>query len=187
MILKIGMRNSAKIFCVALIAAFFTAAATAKPAAGDTAEVRGAIERAFQQLRAGDYEALYQILPSASQRRISRDKFVNALQRTRGMYELQRVEISNVRTSGNLAVADTIVYGRARAPFEAEGKIVARQYLVKENGSWRVTAGDRTTVQPLLAANPELARRFPPRPPRVFIKRDGRWVDATQMARSMKR
>ena len=77
MISIIGLRNLTKMFCGALLVVIFATAAMAKPALGDTAEVRGAIERAFQQLRAGDYDALYQILPSASQRRISREKFVS--------------------------------------------------------------------------------------------------------------
>ena len=148
----------------------------ARAAAKDEAEVRSRLEQAFQQLRAGDYNALYEALPSSSQRRISRERFVTALERTRGMYELDRLQIGAMRVSGNLAAVDTVVYGRVRQPFATEGKIVARQYLMREDGQWRVATADRSAIQRLLAGNPTLARRFPPSAPRIYIKRDGRWI-----------
>ena len=82
---------------------------------------------------------------------------------------------------GRFAVADATVYGRALSPFEGEGKIVLRQYLVREGRRWRVTTGDSSTVRPLLAANPQLARQFPPTEPRIFLKRDGRWIDLSAL------
>ena len=160
--------------------------ARARAASAET-EVRGAVEGAFRQLRAGEYGPLYDALPSTSQRRLSRRQFVSALERARGMYELDRLEISSVRVAGELAVVDANIYGRARAPFEAEGKIVARQYLVREGGRWRVTTGDTATVRPLLAAHPDFAKRFPPREPRIFLKRDGRWVEMNQALRGGRR
>ena len=156
-------------------------------AASPEAEVRGAVEGAFQQLRAGQYGSLYDALPSTSQRRLSRQRFVSALERARGMYELDRLEISSVRVAGELAVVDANIYGRARAPFEADGKIVARQYLVREGGRWRVTTGDAATVRPLLAAHPDFAKRFPPREPRIFLRRDGRWVEMNQALQGRRR
>jgi len=145
--------------------------------ATDEAEVRSRLEQAFQQLRAGDYNALYEALPSSSQRRIPRERFVTALERTRGMYELDRLQIGAMRVSGNLAAVDTVVYGRVRQPVATEGKIVVRQYLMREDGQWRVATADRSTIRRLLAGNPTLARRFPPSEPRIYIKRDGRWMD----------
>src|SRR5438132_2014416 len=46
----------------------------------DQSEVRGAVQRIFSQLKAGQYEALYESLPSSSRSRLPRDRFVNALQ-----------------------------------------------------------------------------------------------------------
>jgi hypothetical protein len=160
--------------------------ATARAASAE-AEVRGAVEGAFRQLRAGRYGSLYDALPSSSQRRVSRQQFISELERARGVYELDRLEITSVRVAGDLAVVDANIYGRARTPFEAEGKIVARQYLVREGGRWRVTMGETSTVRPLLAAHPDFARRFPPREPRIFLKRDGRWVEASQALRGRRR
>ncbi|HLL71174.1 MAG TPA: hypothetical protein VK363_07055 [Pyrinomonadaceae bacterium] len=156
------------------------AAASPVRVASNEAEARSTVERAFQQLKSGDYNSLYDVLPSASQRRISRERFVSALERTRGMYELERLEIGAVRVVGDLGVADSVVYGRGRAPFAGEAKIVSRQYLVREGGRWRVTTGDRTTIQPLLAANPAFAKKYPLTQPRLYLKRDNRWVDMTK-------
>ena len=142
---------------------------------GET-EVRGVIKRIFEELKSGQYEALYETLPAASRARISRERFTNALQRTRNMYEIDRLEIGAVRVSGDIAVADTVMYGRVLRPIESEGKIVAQQYLVYEDGRWRVATGDRATVRRFLAANPRFARKFPIREPRVYVKRDGQWV-----------
>ena len=157
------------------------------PALADEAGVRSAMERAFAMLRAGQYANLYDVLPSASQRRLTRGRFIEALSRTRGMFALDRMEIGTVRVAGDLAVADTTIYARALRPFESEGKIVSRQYMVREGGQWRVTTGDSATVRPLLAANPQFARRYPPTEPRILVKRDGKWLDISTLKNSMRR
>ena len=153
----------------------------------DAAEVRGAMERAFERLRSGDYGGVYDALPSASQRRITRARFVSALERAQGMFELNRLEINRVRVAGDLAVVDTVLYARIRQPVEGEGKLVSRQYMVREGGEWRVTTGDRSTVRPLLAANPAFARQFPPTEPRIYFKRDGRWISLDTLNGSRRR
>lgn len=167
----------------AAVVMFLVAApAVARVRAGaEEAQVRGVLDKAFRQLRAGEYDALYDVLPTVSRRQISRARFVGALERTRGMYELNRLEINRLSVSGDVAAVDTTLYGRVRAPFEGEGKIVVRQYLARENGEWRVTTGDRSTVRRLLADQPQLARRFPPSEPRVYVKRQGRWTSLGSM------
>jgi hypothetical protein len=181
---KIFAARTARL-CVAL-AALAVCGPVRAGAASDEGDVRSAVEQAFGQLRAGDYSALYDALPTASQRRLPREKFVNGLERSRNVYQLDRLEIGAVHVAGDLAVADTIIYAHARQPFEAEGKIVARQYLLREGGRWRVTTGDRATISPLLAANPTFAKRYPATQPRVYIKREGRWVDLQTMMKDMR-
>jgi hypothetical protein len=153
----------------------------------DEAEVRGVVQTIFERLKAGQYDQLYDVLPAASKSRISRERFTNALQRTSGTYRLDRLEIGMVRVSGDIATVDTVMYGSVQRPIEAEGKIVAQQYLVREDGSWRVATGDRATIQRFLAANPKFAKKFPIRQPRVFVKRDGRWVDLTETLKQARR
>ncbi len=167
--------------CFLAVALFISlcAFASAKPktAATGSGEVRSAVERAFQQLRAGEYDALYDVLPSTSQKRITRERFNSALLRTRDMYQLEKLELGAVSISGNMAVVETTIYGHVLRPFEGEGKIAAQQYLVREDGRWRIAATDRTTQKQLLAEHPDFARRFPVREPRIYFKRDGRWID----------
>jgi len=193
--LKIEMRNKNFAFTVSLLAALFLftlagspvlTAATARVASSE-AEARGTVERAFQQLKGGDYNSLYDVLPSASQRRVTRARFVGALERTRGMYELERLEIGAVRVAGDIGMVDSVVYGRVRAPFAGEAKIVARQYLVREGGRWRVTTGDAATIRPLLAANPAFAKKYPFTQPRVYLKQNGKWTDASGMLKGIRR
>jgi hypothetical protein len=156
-------------------------AAAAASAASDEAEVRAVVQRVFEQLKAGRYAELYDLLPANSRARISRERFTGALKRTGHMYELDRMEVGAVRTSGDIAVVDTVLYGRVHKPIESEGKIVAQQYLVREEGRWRVATGDQATVKRFLAANPNFAKKFPLRPPRVYIKRDGQWIDISTL------
>lgn len=186
-LLLLALAGSSATFVAAAAAATAAVPARVVAAVANEAEVRSTVERAFQQLKSGDYNSLYDVLPSASQKRLSREQFVRALERTRGMYELDRVEISAVRVSGDLGVADSVVYGRGRAPFAGEAKIVARQYLVREGGRWRVTTGERSTIQPLLAANPAFAKKYPLTQPRLYLKRDNRWVDMSKALQGMRR
>lgn len=146
-------------------------------AASPESEVRAVVQRVFDQLKSGQYSALYETLPSASRARISRERFSSTLQRTRNMYELDRLDVGSVHVSNNLAVVDTVMYGRVLRPIAAEGKIVVQQYLVREDGNWRVATGDNQTIRRFLAANPAFGRRFAIRPPRVYVKQNGRWIE----------
>ena len=144
--------------------------------ASEEGDVRGVVQQVFQQLQSRDYGSVYDSLPSATRNRTSRDRFINALKRSQDRYVLDRISIGAVRVSGNIAVADTELYGRLTQPFQAEGKIVVQQYLVRENGKWRVATGDSSTIQRFLKTNPAFARKFPIRQPRVYVKQDGKWV-----------
>ena len=143
----------------------------------DESDVRGAVQRIFDQLKAGQYDALYDSLPSSSRTRLSRDQLMKGLQRTSNLYQLQRIEIGAVRVSGNLAVVDTVMYVHVAPPFNADGKVVVQQYLVREEGSWRMATGDRATIDRFLKSNPSFARKFPIKRPHIFTKQDGKWVE----------
>ena len=108
---------------------------------------------------------------------MSRDRFVNALQRAQGVYQLDRLEVGAVKVSGNLAVVDTVLFGRVTIPAPMEGKIVVQQYLVREDGKWRVATGDQATIKRVLAANPGFSKGFRIKQPRIYVKQDGKWVE----------
>jgi hypothetical protein len=145
--------------------------------ASDESDVRDTVNRVFQQLKSQDYGGLYDALPNSSRNRMSRDRFVNALQRAQGIYALDRLEVGAIRVSGNLAVVDTILYGSVTLPIQADGKIVAQQYLVREDGKWRVATGDQATIKKFLAANPGFTKSFKIRQPKIYVKQDGKWVE----------
>src|SRR5205807_8947512 len=79
-------------------------------AASDESDVRSAVQHIFDQLKNGQYEALYDSLPSSSRSRISKERLVQGLRRSQNMFQLQRIDIGQARVSGNLAVVDTTMY-----------------------------------------------------------------------------
>jgi hypothetical protein len=145
--------------------------------ASDTTDVRNTVQSVFEQLKSHDYSGLYDRLPGSSRNRMSRDRFVSALQRAQDFYQLDRLEIGAVKVAGNLAFVDTVLYGRVVAPIQAEGKIVVQQYLLREDGAWRVATGDQSAVKKFLAANPGFNKGFRIRQPRIYVKQNNGWVE----------
>src|SRR5216683_4086839 len=143
----------------------------------DESDVRNAVQHIFDQLKSGQYEALYNSLPSSSRARLSKDRLVQGLQRTGNLYQLERIEIGPVRLSGNLAVVDTVMYAHIAKPFDADGKLVVQQYLIREEGSWRVATGDTATINRFLKSNPAFARKFPIKRARAYVDQNGQWVE----------
>jgi hypothetical protein len=179
-VMKIQMTNKTSGFKTAAIALLVVGMLWLSPSvarASEETEVRGVVQQVFQQLQSRDYAAIYDSLPSSTRNRMTRERFVNALKRAQDRYVLDRINIGSVRVSGNVAVADTELYGRLAKPLETEGKIVVQQYLVREDGKWRVATGDSATIQRFLKANPAFARKFPIRAPRIYVKQDGKWVE----------
>ncbi len=170
-------RSSWKSFTIGLLVAGILWLSPSVARGSEETEVRAVVQQVFQQLKSRDYAGVYDYLPSTTRNRMSRERFVNALKRAQDRYELDRISIGSVRVSGNVAVADTELYGRLAKPFEAEGKIVVQQYLVREDGKWRVATGDSATIQRFLKANPTFGRKFPIRQPRIYVKQDGKWIE----------
>jgi hypothetical protein len=166
-----------KTAAVVLLAFGMLSLFTGTARASEETDVRGVVQQVFQQLKSRDYGAVYDSLPASTRNRMSRDRFVSALKRSQDRYVLDRINIGSVRVSGNVAVADTELYGRLAKPLEAEGKIVVQQYLVREDGKWRVATGDSATIQRFLKANPTFGRKFPIRQPRIYVKQDGKWIE----------
>ena len=145
--------------------------------ASDVSDVRSMVQNVFEQLKSRNYSGLYDVLPGAARNRLSRDRFVSALERAQDFYQLERLEIGAIKVNGNLAVVDTVLYGRVVAPFQAEGKIVVQQYLLREEGKWRVATGDQATLKKFLADNPGFGKGFRIRQPRIYMKQNNKWVE----------
>lgn len=172
-LVKRQMKNSRLMILLTLIV---MASVSLAAAPSDESDVRNAVQRIFDQLKNGQYSALYDSLPSSSRTRISRERLVQGLQRSQNMFQLQRIEIGAVRVSGNIAVVDTTMYARVSRPIEADGKLVVQQYLIRENGGWRVATGDTATINSFLKNNPTFARKFPIKKPNAYINQNGTWV-----------
>ena len=172
---KTKRTHKSALLTVAALAAFVFCAGPAARAS-DESEVRSVVQQVFNQLQAHDYGSVYDSLPAATRNRMNRERFINALKRSQDRYVLDRISIGAVRVAGNIAVADTELFGRVANPFQAEGKIVVQQYVVRESGRWRVATGDSATINRFLKANPSFAKKFPIRQPQIFVKQDGKWV-----------
>ena len=172
------LKNRRAFFVPVLMLTLVSGARQSSAAAvSDEGDVRATIQRVFDHLKSGEYATLYDSLPSSSRGRISRDRFVSGLQRTRDLYRLDRIEIGAVRVSGNLAIADTTMHARINKPFDADGRLVVQQYLIREDGQWRVATGDNATINRFLKANPSFARKFPVRRPKAYINQNGKWIE----------
>ena len=145
--------------------------------ASDQSDVRATVQSVFEQLKSHNYDSLYDLLPGSARNRMSRDRFVSALQRAQDFYQLDRMDIGATKVMGNLAVVDTVLYGRVTTPIQAEGKIVVQQYLLREEGKWRVATGDQSTVKKVLAANPGFSKGFRIQHPRVYVKQNDKWIE----------
>lgn len=175
--MKISKNKPTFVLIVLTFLAVCGSSQSATAAVSDESDVRATIQRVFDQLKSGQYASLYDGLPSSSRSRIAKGQFVNGLQRSSNMYRLDRIEIGQIRVSGNLAVADTTMYAHINKPFDADGKLVVQQYLIREDGQWRVATGDNATINRFLKANPSFARRFPIRRPKAYINQNGKWVE----------
>jgi hypothetical protein len=170
--MKMITRTSA--FITAIFVLLITASA-AFAAPSDQSDVRAAVQRIFDQLKNGEYSSLYDALPSSARSRTTRERLAQGLQRTQDTFELQKIDIGAVNVSGNLAVVDTTMYAHVK-PLNADGKLVVQQYLVREDGSWRVATGDTATINRFLQSNPAFAKRFPIRKPQAFVYQNNKWV-----------
>ena len=170
------MKNNQPLIWLALLL-ILTPATSSMATPSDQADVRAAVQHIFNQLKNGDYGSLYDSLPSSSRSRTTRERLVQGLQRSQGTFQLQRIEIGAINVAGNIAVADTTMYAHIKQPFDADGKLVVQQYLIREDGSWKVATGDTATINSFLKNNPSFARRFPIRKPRAFVNQNGKWIE----------
>ena len=171
---RIKIRNLVMAVVICGLSSLTSAIATATPS--DESDVRNAIQHTFDQLKAGEYAALYDSLPASSKSRMPKDRFMSGLQRSQGFFQLQRIEIGPVRVSGDIAVADTVMYAHIAKPLDADGKLVVQQYVIREGGSWHVVTGDNATINRFLKNNPSFARRFPIKRPNAYVNQNGKWV-----------
>jgi hypothetical protein len=77
---------------------------------------------------------------------MSRDRFVIHFKEPREFSSLI-ASTSALSKFPAISQLSMILYGRVIIPVQMEGKIVVQQYLVKEDGKWRVATGDQSTIR----------------------------------------
>lgn len=171
-----------------LLIALLALASSSLEAQGKGQTPRAAVISFFNSLKAGQYDALYDQLPSQVQQQASREQTVNSLKRLGAFIVMERMDVGQVQQRGDHAVIDTTIFGRLTRPMKvdgeeiAEGRVVVQQYLIKEGKEWRVITADDRTRAYFLRQNPEFSRGFTLSSPQFSYKKDGSWHSLMQRA-----
>lgn len=148
--------------------------------------VRGAVQSFFSLLKSQKYSELYDFLPSQLQSQMSREQLTASLTRLGAYLTVERMEIGRIQQKGNFAVVDTTIYGSLKRTMNIngeqvkEGRISVQQYLLKENGRWKITTADNRTRDFFLKRNPEFKKQFQLSQPQFAFKQKGRWTPLGQ-------
>lgn len=172
-----------KLFCCALAIASTAFIAQAQNKAGDA---RSTVQSFFSLLKAQKYAELHDFLPSQLQKQTTREQLAESLKRLDQFLTIQRMEISRVQQRGDFAVVDTIIYGSLKRTMNLngeevkEGRVSVQQYLLKEDGRWRITTADKRSTDFFLKRNPEFKQQFQLIQPQFALKQNGKWTPLGQ-------
>jgi hypothetical protein len=142
---------------------------------------RAAVQSFFKRLKSGQYDAVYDNLPSQIQQQVTREQLIQSLKRLESFLVMDKIEIGRVQQRSEAAVVDTTIYGRLKRPMKiegediVEGRVDVQQYLVKEGRDWRVITADDRTRAFFLRRNPDFNRGFELSAPRFAYKKQGSW------------
>ncbi len=172
-----------------LIAFSICAAAVAQnktQSAGNQSNVRGAVQSFFSLLKSQKYSELYDFLPSQLQSQTSREQLTASLTRLGAYLTVERLQVGRIQQKGDFAVVDTTIYGNLKRTMNMngeevkEGRVTVQQYLLKENGRWKITTADNRTRDFFLKRNPEFKKQFQLSQPQFAFKQKGRWTPLGQ-------
>jgi hypothetical protein len=145
------------------------------------ANPRAAVQAFFTLLKMQQYQALYDYLPSQYQQQITREQLTQSLKRLDSFITIGKLELGRVQQKGDFAVVDTTIYGKLKQPLKLngleinEGRVATQQYLLKENGQWKVATADDRTRGYFLKRNPAFSKDFQLTRSQFSFKRDGQW------------
>ncbi len=168
-----------KLICCALAIVATTFAAQAQNKSGDA---RGTTQNFFALLKSQKYAELHDFLPSQLQKQTTREQLAESLKRLDQFLTIQRMEITRVQQRGDFAVADTTIYGNLKRTMKMngeevkEGRVSVQQYLLKEEGRWRITTADKRSTDFFLKRNPEFKQQFQLTQPQFALKQNGKWT-----------
>lgn len=155
-------------------------------AAGERDEkaVRSAVQRFFSLLQRGRYRELHGLLPSSFRSQTTPEEVERSLRRLGEFIRIESLTIGEVRQEGETAVAETTITGRLvrqlptrsngapavrPAAGTRRGRVIAWQYLVREEGLWRVASADNRSQQLFFQRHPGIREKFAVPPPRFEV------------------
>ena len=165
-----------------LLACLLALAAETRAAINDTKAVRGTLERYFILLKTGRYERVYDLLPLSAQSLTSRQEMVTGLSRLNDLLRFEKIEIGRIERKGDLAVAATAIYGTLIRPVSldgeaiSQGRITSQQYLIREQGGWKIGSINEATLRLFLKEHPTAGTLFAQQHTRFELLRSGQWV-----------
>jgi len=142
---------------------------------------RAAVQTFFTLLKTQQYQMLYDYLPSQYQQQLTREQLAQSLKRLEAFIEIGKMELGRVQQKGDFAVVDTTIYGRLKQPLKlngqeiSEGRVITQQYLLKENGQWKVATADDRTRGYFLKRNPAFSKDFQLTRSQFAFKQAGKW------------
>lgn len=142
---------------------------------------RAAVQTFFTLLKTQQYQALYDYLPSQYQQQITREQLAQSLKRLEAFIVIGKLELGRVQQKGDFAVVDTTIYGRLKQPLNlngqeiSEGRVSTQQYLLKENGQWKVATADDRTRGYFLKRHPAFNKDFQLTRSQFAFKQAGKW------------
>lgn len=144
--------------------------------------IRKAVERHFTLLRTRQYQPLYNSLPASVRQKTTREEMAESLERLRRFLKIDRMEIGEIEQRGPLAVATTTIYGRLVTPLNlngqeiSEGRVTTQQYLINEDGRWKIASATEGALRDFLRTHPEAATQFRQSHTRFELRGQQGWV-----------
>lgn len=151
-----------------------------------SSSARGTVQNFFSMLKAQKYAELHNFLPSQLQKQTTREQLAESLKRLDQFLTVQRLEIGRIQQRGDYAVVDTTIYGSLKRAINLngeevkDGRVSVQQYLLKEEGQWRITTADNRTRDFFLKRNPEFKQQFQLTQPQFAFKQNGKWTPLGQ-------
>jgi hypothetical protein len=175
------------IFTALALLSFIAVAAAIAQAQGK--DPRSAVQNFFSLLKTQKYSELYDALPAELQQQTTREKMIASLKRLDSFIAIERLEVGRIQQHGDFAVVDTTIYGSLKKPMNfngeevKEGRTSVQQYLLKENGKWKVVTADNRSQEFFLKRNPNFKKQFQLTPPQFAFKQQGQWKPMGQPPR----
>ena len=169
-----------QVLCIILLSCLYVEGSSS-PAFRVDPNPRTAVQNFFKRLKSGQYDAVYDDLPSQIQQQVTREQLIQSLKRLESFLVMDKMAIGRVQQRSESAVVDTTIYGRLKRPMKVEGedifegRVEVQQYLIKEGRDWRVITADDRTRAYFLRRNPEFNGGFELSAPRFAFKKKGLW------------